>query len=385
MWKKTGKQLIVTSLVFLLSGCGYWYNLKYSLFGDSYEDDTPQFSSQSVSNTPLRNPKSIVVCRSRQCAPAKLSMSREYIYNSLVHLFENNNHQTALICEANAASRTCTENYLTMPLKVGVTPAHMYIDSVNITDVIIGSKNQQINLVLNYNVTYNGQSPDCTPAKSVSFARNVNHIMLEDIGYKCKMTTIGHSTIKTVLAIDYIDLDFGFIGGYYSIGVSGPAYGGGSGYMLLRLPKYSEKLSPVLVDPERNKAPKTSQTTKFTRQQTQSQAASSTSRSSNDGFMQSGVQIFPLEPKKTPESLPQPEEVDGSTSAQETAPAEVPQNSTTSTEDKTTEASSEQNNTQSEQTEAPRPEQPMQIAPTSYSVTSGNKLAEELKKINNQK
>ena len=42
-------------------------------------------------------------------------------------------------------------------------------------------------------------------------------------------------------------------------------------------------------------------------------------------------------------------------------------------------------NTPESATEAQRPEQPMQIAPTSYSVTSGNKLAEELKKANEQK
>ena len=102
------------------------------------------------------------------------------------------------------------------------------------------------------NVTYNGQSPECTPAKTVAFARNVNHIMLEDIGYRCKMTTIGYSTIKTVLAIDYIDLDYGFIGGYYSIGLSGPTYGGGAGYMLIRLPKNAYPLSPELKAPTRN-------------------------------------------------------------------------------------------------------------------------------------
>ena len=152
-------------MLFFLGGCGCFYSVQQVMTGEAFEDELAKSQARDVSNMPLRNPKSIVVCRSRQCAPANLSMSREYIYNSLVHLFENNNHQTALICKANAASRTCTENYLTMPLKVGITPAHMYIDSVNITDVIIGSKNQQINLVLNYNVTYNGQSPDCTPAK----------------------------------------------------------------------------------------------------------------------------------------------------------------------------------------------------------------------------
>ncbi len=365
MWRITSKQLAAAGMLFFLGGCGCFYSVQQVMTGEAFEDELAKSQARDVSNMPLRNPKSIVVCRSRQCAPANLSMSREYIYNSLVHLFENNNHQTALICKANAASRTCTENYLTMPLKVGITPAHMYIDSVNITDVIIGSKNQQINLVLNYNVTYNGQSPDCTPAKSVSFARNVNHIMLEDIGYRCKMTTIGYSTVKTVFSIDYIDLDFGFIGGYYSIGVSGPAYGGGTGYMLLRLPKYSEKLSPVLVDPE-NSGTAQAKTTQRTRN---TQPAPTALSGSNDsGLTQSGVQIFPLEVKKPAAPLPAPEPA----AATETASAPAAQEAEAP-------AASDKSS------EAVRPETPTQLAPATYSVTSGNKLAEELKQANNQK
>ena len=108
----------------------------------------------------------------------------------------------------------------------------------------------KLGLVLNYNVTYNGQTPSCVPAKSLMYVKNVNNIILEDAGYNCKMTTIGQTTIKTLFAIDYIDLDYGFIGGYYSIGFSGPAYGGGSGYMMIRLPKDAYPLAPELRQPE---------------------------------------------------------------------------------------------------------------------------------------
>ena len=360
MWNIASKKIVVSLAILLVAGCGR-YNLQEIVSGKSLKEEIAIAQSRDLANTPLRDPRSVVVCRSRQCAPANLSMSREYVYNSLVHLFENNNHQTALICQANSATRTCTENYITMPIKVGITPAHMYIDSVNITDVIIGSKNQQINLVLNYNVTYNGQSPDCTASKSVSFARNVNHIMIEDIGYKCKMTTVGYSTVKTVIAIDYIDLDFGFIGGYYSIGVSGPAYGGGTGYMIMRLPKYSEKLSPVLTD---QRKPQTTQQTIATETAKTSVGHGKKSQPTNNstGISQNGVQIFPLEAKKVAVPLP-------------TNESEEEEKISTDTDAKATE------NTDN----VARPETPTQIAPTTYSVTSGNKLAEELKKANESK
>ncbi|MDR1026522.1 MAG: hypothetical protein LBL47_03890 [Lactobacillus sp.] len=207
-----------------------------------------------VENAPLRKPSSVVVCRAKQCAPANASMSREYVYNSLFHLLDNNNHKTALICEADPLSHICTENYVSMPLKVGVVNGQMYIDSVKITDVGLSKGNTRINLVLNYNISHNGQTPDCIPSKTLTYVKSVDSVVWEDAGFNCKMTTIGQTTIKTLFSIDYIDLDYGFIGGYYSIGASGPAFGGGTGYMLIRLPNDAYPLNPVLQSRTKTKA-----------------------------------------------------------------------------------------------------------------------------------
>lgn len=238
----TKKSLSVLALL-AVGGCNF--QSTFNFLDHPFEKD-----GGTAYDAPIKMPNSVVVCRSKQCAAAKLSMSREYIYNSLLHLFDNNNHKTALICAANPGSHTCTETFITMPITVGITPAYAYIDAVKITDVSVGSGTTKLGLVLNYNVTYNGQTPSCVPAKSLMYVKNVNNIILEDAGYNCKMTTIGQTTIKTLFAIDYIDLDYGFIGGYYSIGFSGPAYGGGSGYMMIRLPKDAYPLAPELRQPE---------------------------------------------------------------------------------------------------------------------------------------
>lgn len=246
----TGALLI--SAVLLLGGCEYFRNRTAAdILTNPFAPSQSEYERlrQEMQPAQVRAPSSIVVCRSHQCAPAKLSMSKEYVYNSLLHLFDNNNYQKALICRADPAAHTCLENFISLPLTAGITPTAAYIDSVRITDVIIGKSAEKINLILNYNLTYGGQTPDCTPSKSILFAKNVNHVLLEDAGYNCKMTTIGQSTVKTVFAIDYIDLDYGYIGGYYSIGISGPAYGGGSDYMIIRMPKNAYPLAPELQAP----------------------------------------------------------------------------------------------------------------------------------------
>lgn len=70
---------------------------------------------------------SLIVCRAKQCAPAELSMSREYIFNALAHIVDNNLDATALLCEANPQAHVCTNPYLTVPAKVGVTPAYVFL------------------------------------------------------------------------------------------------------------------------------------------------------------------------------------------------------------------------------------------------------------------
>ena len=64
------------------------------------------------------------------------------------------------------------------------------------------------------------------------YVKSNNDVVLNGNGFKCEMTSVGTTTIRVMFDIDYIDLDYGYIGGYYSIGLSGPANGGGSGYGL---------------------------------------------------------------------------------------------------------------------------------------------------------
>ncbi len=206
---------------------------------------SPQPENGPVSNIPpavypqqMKMPTSVIVCRSKQCAPAKLSQSKEFIYNTLLHMFDSNARERAQICEGHSTTHACTEEYVSVPITVGVTPAYMYIDSVDLTDVSISQQNTMaLELILNWGISYNGQIPTCRPSKTLLYVKDVNNVIIEDNGYNCRMTTIGSSLIKTMFAIDYIDMDYGYIGGFYSIGLSGPAYGGGNGYMIIRMPK----------------------------------------------------------------------------------------------------------------------------------------------------
>ncbi len=273
-----------------VSNCSFWNRSLQDVINDPFDYQHRTYGvKRSVYMAPLQMPRNVIVCRAKQCAPLKISTSKEYIYNSLVQLMQNNNNEKALLCTADTGTHNCYMNYVSLPITVGITPAYMYIDYVKISDVHISKGNSSIKLLLNYNVTYNGQTPDCAPDSTLMFVKNTDNIVMEDDGYQCKMTTIGTTTIKTLFLVDYIDLDYGFIGGYYSIGLSGPAYGGGSGYMLLRLQKMSYPLKANFVaPPEKTKAQKKAD---------EYMQAPANANTEVESKTTNGVQVFPINKK----------------------------------------------------------------------------------------
>lgn len=265
MQKKSLLNLCLAVIVMGLGSCckSYWGNENtevssrnvyvngtYMTEGEAVVLNSPNEAAM-VFNKRVPPLNSLIVCRDKQCAPAELSKSREYIFNALAQLIDNNLDATALLCEGNAQTHVCVNPYLTVPAKIGVTPAYVYFDGVKIVDAAIENGKPALNLVLGYNLSYNGQTPTvCKPDKAMLYVKNNNRVVLNGNGFKCDMTSVGTTTIRVLFNVDYIDLDYGYIGGYYSIGLSGPAYGGGSGYGLIRLKKDAHPLSPALMAPE---------------------------------------------------------------------------------------------------------------------------------------
>ncbi len=289
MSKKKTLSLLVVALL-AVSGCRFWDRSMQDVMVDPMDDANAveRYPDRYTQMAPLATPRSILVCRSKQCAPIKLSISKEYIYNSLAQMMKNNSQQKALVCTAEVGSHSCYQNYVSLPITVGITPAYMYIDSVKISDVSMNKGSASVNMMLNYNVTYNGQTPECSPDKTLLYVKDADNIVLEDKGYRCKMTTLGTTTVKTMFLIDFIDLDYGFIGGYYSIGLSGPAYGGGTGYMMLRLAKTGYPLLPMPKAPE-PKAKKTAG-----QERAEDYVGSSKTDDATNASGTKDVQVFPI-------------------------------------------------------------------------------------------
>lgn len=216
-----------------------------------YDVSGPSVASPDINarifNKRLPDFNSLIVCRDKQCAPAEIATSKQYIFNALAHLVDNNGDATAMLCEANPQTHVCINPYLTVPAKIGMTPAYVFFDGVKIIDALQVNGKSALELILGYNLSYNGQTPYvCKPDKSILYVKDNKSVVLNGNGFECDMTSVGVTKVRSMFNIDYVDLDYGYIGGYYSIGMSGPAYGGGSGYALIRLPNDAHPLSPNL-------------------------------------------------------------------------------------------------------------------------------------------
>ena len=226
---------------------GRVYNGQYMAVDNAnYLTGNPEDSAK-IFNKRVPKLNSLIVCRDKQCAPADLAQSKEYIFNSLAQLVDNNLDATALLCEANPQAHVCVNPYITVPAKIGITPAYVYFDGVKLVDASIVDGKSAVRLALNYNMSYNGQTPTvCKPDNAMLYVKNNKEVVLNGNGFKCEMTSVGTTVIRVLFNVDYIDLDYGYIGGYYSIGLSGPAIGGGSGYGIIRMQENAYPLNPVL-------------------------------------------------------------------------------------------------------------------------------------------
>ena len=122
-------------------------------------------------------------------------------------------------------------------MKAGATPATVVIDSAKLLGVRLQKDDQIVSLSLDYNMHFNAVRPVCQTSTNSLFVKSSDYVLMEDTGYVCKFTTTSDSMISTVYSIDYVDLDYGVIGANYSFGVAGAAYGGGTGYLLMRFQK----------------------------------------------------------------------------------------------------------------------------------------------------
>ena len=178
--------------------------------------------------------KPVVVCRDHGCTKLNDRITRTFLFNSLSNMFILNSRSRMSICEADPFARACLQSGISFPVRAGIASALVKIPRAAINNVNLSPGLSKATVGITYEFLVNGIGVRCEPTSADIVVPANTNAMLMNREFACNMTTDGLTNVSLLINLDYIDLDYGILGGYYSFGLQGPTAGGGTGYALFK-------------------------------------------------------------------------------------------------------------------------------------------------------
>ena len=192
---------------------------------------------------------SVLVCRSHQCANAPYSMTKGFLFNKIAQMMEKNIGKTVLVCEADPASHICLEEGINIPSDTTYSPVQVSIQKLKLADEKKLNGSTGLDLVWDYRIKADRTYPPCQLVLSRLTVDYPDKVELTTQDFICNITETGQTSLNATYNIDYLDFDYGFIGAYYTIGISGAVQGDKTGYALFRFtakpPVITEATEPL--------------------------------------------------------------------------------------------------------------------------------------------
>lgn len=176
----------------------------------------------------------MIICRNFGCTRLNDRITRTFLFNSLANMFMMNTHSRLYICEADPFSRDCLQSGISFPVRSGIANALVKIPKATISQVNVSTGLSRATVSMTYDFLVNGIERTCEPTTMDIVIPANSQATLSNREFTCNMTSDGLSNVSLLVNIDYIDLDYGILGGYYSLGMQGPTTGGGTGYALFK-------------------------------------------------------------------------------------------------------------------------------------------------------
>ena len=178
--------------------------------------------------------KPMIVCRNFGCTRLNERITRSFLFNSLANMFMMNAHSRVYICEADPFSRDCLQSGISFPVRSGIANAMVKIPKATVSQVNLSTGLSKATVGMTYEFLVNGIDRVCEPTVMDLMVPVNSEAVLSNREFACNMTSDGVSSVSLIVSLDYIDLDYGILGGYYSLGMQGPTTGGGTGYALFK-------------------------------------------------------------------------------------------------------------------------------------------------------
>ena len=176
----------------------------------------------------------MVICRNFGCTRLNDRITRTFLFNSLANMFQINEYSRLYICEADPFSRDCLQSGISFPVRSGIANALVKIPKATISKTSLSPGLSRATVSMTYDFLVNGIERTCEPTIMDIVIPANSQATLSNREFACNMTSDGLSNVSLLVNLDYIDLDYGILGGYYSLGMQGPTTGGGTGYALFK-------------------------------------------------------------------------------------------------------------------------------------------------------
>lgn len=179
--------------------------------------------------------KPVVICREHGCTRLNDRITRTFLFNAISNMFMINSNSRMNICEADPFTRACLQSGISFPVRAGVASALVKIPRAAINNVTLSTGLSKATIGITYEFLVNGINVRCEPTVADVVIPANTSATLTNREFTCNMTTDGMTNVSLLISLDYIDLDYGLFGGYYSFGLQGPTAGGGTGYALFKM------------------------------------------------------------------------------------------------------------------------------------------------------
>ncbi|GHS98353.1 hypothetical protein FACS189421_06790 [Bacteroidia bacterium] len=203
----------------------------------NYDDNIAAMRAAELARNPgvMLTERPAVVCRNFGCTRLNERITRTFLFNSLANAFMMNSQSRIYFCEADPFSRSCLQSGISFPSRVGIANAMIKIPKATIQQVNLSPGMSKATIGITYEFLANGIDVRCKPTVMDIVVPVNSQATLANREFSCALTADGSTNISFMMNVDYIDLDYGIIGGYYSLGMQGSSIGGGTGYLLIKL------------------------------------------------------------------------------------------------------------------------------------------------------
>ena len=180
--------------------------------------------------------KAVTLCAGGRCAPVGEGYSRPQALAGVYRLIKESENAPYRLCEAEPGSRRCQHDDISMFIQGGPIPGMGTMKNGEITETEISPETGEVFYTVKTSLNFIGVPLVTTSHKSrINLASDSRFILMED-DYYTNWMAVGNQVMSFNMAIDYINLDRGEIGGYYGWASTGVGMGKGSGYAILRFP-----------------------------------------------------------------------------------------------------------------------------------------------------